>query len=64
TGPGQYLWRTPHGHYRLVDHRGTHPIPETIAEGLFTTDPLQQALTRIAIAHHTGTLGEPGSATS
>jgi len=26
TGPGTYVWATPHGHYLQVDHTGTHPI--------------------------------------
>jgi hypothetical protein len=58
TGPGEHVWRTPHGHYRLVDHRGTHPLPEHIAAGLFTTNPLDQALSRLALRHHTGHLHE------
>jgi hypothetical protein len=26
-GDGRYVWRTPHGRYFLVDHRGTRPLP-------------------------------------
>ena len=25
-GDGRYVWRTPHGHYFLVDHTGTRPL--------------------------------------
>jgi hypothetical protein len=25
-GRGRYLWRTPHGRYYIVDHRGTHKL--------------------------------------
>ncbi len=25
-GDGRYVWRTPHGRYFLVDHRGTRPL--------------------------------------
>ena len=28
--PGVYLWRSPHGHYWLVDHTGTHPLAKAI----------------------------------
>ncbi|HRD61229.1 MAG TPA: hypothetical protein PL137_10020, partial [Nocardioides sp.] len=30
-GPGIYLWRTPHGLYRLVDPTGTHHVAPTSA---------------------------------
>ncbi len=36
TGPGSYVWRTPHGHYRLVDHHGTHVIPTDLGERLLS----------------------------
>ncbi len=26
TGPGEYLWRSPHGHHYLRDHTGTRPL--------------------------------------
>ncbi|NPC42680.1 hypothetical protein [Nocardioides sp. zg-1230] len=28
VGPGRHLWRTPHGQAFLVDHTGTHRLPE------------------------------------
>ena len=58
TGPAEHVWRTPHGHYRLVNHHGTHPLPDHIAAGFFTTDPLDQALSRLALRQHTGHLHE------
>ncbi|CUR55264.1 conserved hypothetical protein [metagenome] len=39
TGPGEYVWRTPHGHYRLIDHRGTHIIPTHVGEVLLSGRP-------------------------
>ena len=28
TAKGEYVWRTPHGLYRITDARGTHPLDE------------------------------------
>ena len=39
TGPGEYVWRTPHGHHRLVDHQGTHHLAPDVADGLLSDDP-------------------------
>ncbi|HRK46107.1 MAG TPA: hypothetical protein PK324_10815, partial [Nocardioides sp.] len=36
-GPGRYLWRTPHGLYRLIDASGTHRLDP--AEALALTHP-------------------------
>lgn len=35
-GPGVYLWTTPHGLHRLVDHRGTRVIDHATAHTLIT----------------------------
>ena len=32
AGPGRHLWQTPHGDCYLVDHTGTHRLPERVAE--------------------------------
>ncbi len=45
--PGEYLWRTPHGHYRLVDSLGTHVLSETIGSGMLSDDPLDQAIAEL-----------------
>ncbi|GAA4669775.1 hypothetical protein [Nocardioides nanhaiensis] len=29
TGPAAWIWGTPNGPYRLVDHRGTHHLTQT-----------------------------------
>jgi hypothetical protein len=42
-----YLWRTPHGQYRLVDHEGTHVIDEGTARHLEHGDALERALLRL-----------------
>ncbi|MFC6285152.1 hypothetical protein ACFP3Q_03230 [Nocardioides sp. GCM10027113] len=51
-GPGEYVWRTPHGHYRLVDHRGTHHLPEDLGSGLLSDDALDYSLSRLMLDHH------------
>lgn len=38
TGPGSYVWRTPHNLYRLVDHNGTHPVGEALGRALLGAD--------------------------
>lgn len=43
-GPGSYVWRTPHGLYRLVDHRGTTALTEEVGSGLLSEDPIDQAV--------------------
>lgn len=35
-GPGIYVWRTPHGLYRLTNHEGTHRLTEDEGVGYFT----------------------------
>ena len=48
TGPGEYVWRTPHGLRRLVDQRGTHRIGEDDAYLLSQRDrALDEALGRL-----------------
>lgn len=49
--PGEYLWRTPHGRYRLVDHTGTHVIGVDLAAGLLSPSRLEQSLARL-LCHH------------
>jgi hypothetical protein len=49
TGPGQYLWRTPHGRHRYVDHTGTHVITETLAHALAGPSPGEHALAHLLI---------------
>ena len=44
TGPGEYLWRTPHGRYRYVDHTGTHVISPTLADALAGTSICERQL--------------------
>jgi hypothetical protein len=56
TGPGEYVWCTPHGHHRLVDHRGTHPIPTEIGQGLLSDDPLDRSLARLLLDLRRGKL--------
>lgn len=58
TGPGEYVWRTPHGHHRLVDNLGTHYLPPYVGEGLLSDDPLDVALSRMLVDLRTGRLGE------
>lgn len=53
TGPGEYVWRTPHGLHRVVDARGTHPIEESEAAALTGGDPLDRALARLLHLHRT-----------
>jgi hypothetical protein len=37
-GDGRYIWRTPHGRYFLVDHRGTRPV-DPIAGAMIAEAP-------------------------
>lgn len=37
-GDGRYVWRTPHGRYFLVDHRGTRPL-DAVAGAMITEAP-------------------------
>ena len=55
-GPGEYLWRTPHGLHRLVDARGTHWIDASDAAALTGDDPVDRALARLLHQHRTGQL--------
>ena len=41
TGPGTYLWRTPHGNYLRIDHTGTHPTTPEHGELLFRASPVE-----------------------
>ncbi|CAI9409592.1 hypothetical protein [Nocardioides sp. T2.26MG-1] len=43
-GPDSYLWRTPHGLHRHVDHTGTHVIDAATARDLERTAAIQRAL--------------------
>ena len=47
TGPDEYLWRTPHGLHRHVDHTGTHPIDNIQANELADPGWLDRALDRL-----------------
>lgn len=51
TGPGSYVWTTPHGLHRHVDSGGTHVIDEVTANTLLLGDELDRALERIATEH-------------
>ena len=44
TGPGEYVWRTPHGLYRMVDHTGTHRIPTDLGDTIFGIPPATQTV--------------------
>ena len=46
-GPGDYVWRTPHGLCRRVDATGTHAIDPDLAEELLGSAELHLALSRI-----------------
>jgi hypothetical protein len=46
-GPGDYVWRTPHGLHRRVDATGTHAIDAETAEALMRSAALESALDRI-----------------
>ena len=46
--PGEYVWRTPHGRFRLVDHLGTHVLSEAIGSGMLSDDPLDRAVADLA----------------
>ena len=44
---GEFVWRTPHGLIRIVDHRGTTPVDVTEAAALTGDDPVDRALARL-----------------
>ncbi|GAA2153369.1 hypothetical protein GCM10009844_37710 [Nocardioides koreensis] len=50
-GVDAWLWRTPHGLWRVVDPRGTHPISDFDAAGFTSPDPLQRSLARLWWEH-------------
>ena len=50
-GTTAWLWRTPHGLWRVVDHRGTHPISGADADDLTSNDPLDRTLARLWWRH-------------
>ncbi|HEU4811087.1 MAG TPA: hypothetical protein VFT00_02985 [Nocardioides sp.] len=56
TGPGEYVWRTPHGHHRLVDNLGTHYLPANVGEGFLSDDPLDRTLSRMLVDLRAGRL--------
>jgi hypothetical protein len=58
-GPGDYVWRTPHHRYRLVDSRGTHELPDYVGSGFFSDDPLDRALSRLLVDQRRGRLEDP-----
>jgi hypothetical protein len=41
TAPGQYVWRTPHGLYLMVDHTGTHRLPDRIGDRIHGITPTE-----------------------
>jgi len=41
TGPGTYVWATPHGHYLQVDHTGTHPLDPERGEMRMHATPVE-----------------------
>jgi hypothetical protein len=45
--PGVYVWRTPHGLHRLVDHHGTHVLSEPVGSGLLSDDPVDRAVAQM-----------------
>ena len=47
--PGSYVWRTPHHHYRRVDHQGTHVLTEPVGSGLLSEDPLDRAVAQMIL---------------
>lgn len=42
-----WVWRTPHGRWRLVDESGTHPLDESAARALVRPDWLDDVLDRL-----------------
>lgn len=59
--PGSYVWRTPHGLHRLVDHRGTHVLTEPVGSGLLSDDPVDNAVAQMALdLQATGLARVPG----
>jgi hypothetical protein len=63
-GPGDYVWRTPHHRYRLVDSRGTHELPDYVGSGFFSDDPLDRALSRLLVDQRRGRLEDPVPSTA
>ena len=50
-GTTAWLWRTPHGLWRVVDRHGTHPISRADAEALTSDDPLDRTIARLWWRH-------------
>ena len=50
-GTTAWLWRTPHGLWRVVDRHGTHPISPADAEALTSEDPIERTITRLWWRH-------------
>jgi len=48
-GPGDYVWRTPHGRYRRVNHLGTTVLTEPVGSGLISDDPIDQAVAQMTL---------------
>jgi len=48
-GPGDYVWRTPHGRYRRVNHHGTTVLTEPVGSGLLSDDPIDQAVAHMTL---------------
>jgi hypothetical protein len=46
-GPDDYVWRTPHGLFRRVNHTGTHPLDPDTAQQLIDEAALERALDEI-----------------
>lgn len=49
--PGLYVWRTPHGRYRVTDHHGTRTISPRLGDHLFTGTPLEARLATLLVDH-------------
>ena len=50
-GTTAWLWRTPHGLLRVVDHHGTHLVSTADADALTSEDPLERTITRLWWRH-------------
>jgi Domain of unknown function (DUF222) len=48
-GPGDYVWRTPHGRYRRVNHLGTTVLTEPVGSGLISDDPIDRAVAQMTL---------------
>ena len=48
-GPGDYVWRTPHGLYRRVTTTGTTVLDDDIGSGLLSEDPLDRAVAQLTL---------------